>query len=68
MFLPSLSINLPKGGNIMDDKISEERKEELIKEFSKEHKTSELFGNETTDTIDVSDLAKEIGQEIWEVL
>ena len=68
MFLPSLSINLLKGAKNMDEQISEERKEELIKEFSKPHKTSELFDNGHTDTTDVGELAQEIGQEIWEVL
>ena len=52
----------------MDEQVSKERKEELIKEFSRPHKPSELFGDEATDTIDVGEVAREIGAEIWEVL
>lgn len=48
--------------------MDEQRKEELIKEFSKEHKTSELFANQAPDTIDVGELAQEIGQEIMNII
>ena len=52
----------------MDEQVSEERKEQLIKEFSREHQLSELFNKDAPDSIDVGELAKEIGEDIWDII